>query len=160
MKTHPIQDKVRQSSKAEREQIPLEVAELQALCRELTLEYRVMLLLDVPNGLRRGEILALQWCDFDFTKKTVAIRKSIWKQHLGPVKTKESERVMPLDDAMIADLLAWRAQTPYAKDNDWVFASRRMRGTQPLWPEAIMRGHIRPAGKRAGITKHLSCHTF
>ena len=83
MKTHPIQGKVRRSSKAEREQIPLEVAELQALCRELTLEYRLMLLLDVPNGLRRGETFALQWCDFDFVQKTVAIRKSIWKQILG-----------------------------------------------------------------------------
>jgi integrase len=160
MKNHPIQGKVRQSSKAEREQIPLEVAELRALCLQLSLEHRVMLLLDVPNGLRRGEILALQWWDFEFAKKTVNIRKSIWKQHLGPVKTKESERVMPLDDAMIADLLTWRAQTPYAKDGDWVFASRRMLGKQPLWPEAIMRGHIRPAAKRAGITKHISWHTF
>ncbi len=47
-------------------------------------------------------------------KKTISIYKSIWHQHLGPVKTKESERVMPLDDAMIADLLAWRSQTNYA----------------------------------------------
>jgi len=91
---------------------------------------------------------------------TVTIRKSIWKQRVGPVKTKESERVMPLDDTMTADLLAWRAETPYAKDSDWVFASRRMRGRQPLWPGSVMKNHIRPAAKRAGITKHISWHTF
>jgi len=160
MKTHPIQGKVRQSAKPEREQIPLEIQELQALFALLPLEYRVLLLLDVPNGLRCGELFALQWSDFEFTKKTVAIHKSIWKQHVGPVKTKESERIMPLDEAMIADLLAWRSQTPYANSKDWVFASRRMRGKQPLWPEAVMRNHIRPAAEQAGIKKHISWHTF
>ena len=67
---------------------------------------------------------------------------------------------MPLDDAMIADLLAWRRQIPYARDNDWVFASRRKRGKQPLWPEAVLRGHLRPAAIRAGTRKHISWHTF
>src|SRR4029077_11259984 len=37
----------------------------------------------------RGYI-ATQWCDIDFGKKTLNIRKSIWQQHLGPVKTEES----------------------------------------------------------------------
>jgi integrase len=67
---------------------------------------------------------------------------------------------MPLDDEMIADLLAWRRQTKYAKDNDWVFASSRMKGTQPLWPEGVMKNHIRPAAERTGITKHVTWHTF
>ena len=160
MKVHPIQRKVRQSAKPEREQTPLEIEELQALVAELNLERKVLLLLDVPNGLHCGELFVLQWGDFNFTKKEVAIKKSIWKQHVGPVKTKESERIMPLDDSMIADLVAWRRETPYAKDSDWVFASRRKRGKQPLWPESVMRNHIRPAAERAGITKHISWHTF
>ena len=79
----------------------------------------------------------------------MAIRKSVWHQHVGPVKTRESERVMPLADEMIADLLAWRAETMYARDNDWVFASSRMKGRQPLWPESVMKNHFRPAAKLA-----------
>jgi hypothetical protein len=55
--------------------------------------------------MRRGEVLATKWCDIDFDKNTLNIRKSIWQQHVGPVKTGESEKVMPLDDEMIADLL-------------------------------------------------------
>jgi integrase len=160
MKIHPIQRKVRQSAKPEREQVPLEVEELQAFFKQLDLELRVLILLDVPNGLRCGELFALQWNDFNLAKKTVFIRKSIWKQHVGPVKTKESERVMPLDDAMVADLLAWRRETPYAQGEDWVFALRRKRGKQPLWPEAVLRNHLRPAAIKAGITKHISWHTF
>ena len=84
MKTHPIKGKVRQSAKTTRLQVPLEVAELRALYAELELIYRVMLLLDVPSGMRCGELLAMQWTDFDFTKKTMSIYKSIWHQHVGP----------------------------------------------------------------------------
>jgi hypothetical protein len=112
------------------------------------------------NGMRRGELLALQWMDFDFRKKTMSIHKAIWHQQVGPVKTMESERIMPLDDEMVADLLAWRKQTTYAKDTDWVFASSRMKGRQPLWPEGVMKNHVRPAAKRAGITKHITWHSF
>jgi integrase len=87
-------------------------------------------------------------------------RKSIWQQHLGPVKTEESEKLMPLDEEMVADLERWRQETPYAQDSDWIFASPRMHGRQPLWPEALMRNYIVSAAARAGITKHINWHVF
>jgi integrase len=110
--------------------------------------------------MRRDEVLATQWCDIDFEKKTLNIRKSIWQQHLGPVKTEESEKGMPLDDQMITDLLRWRSKTLYAGEQDWIFANERMKGRQPLWPEAIERNYIRPAAERAKITKRISWHVF
>lgn len=160
MKVHPIQGKVRQSAKPEIKQVPLTVEELQALYAELPLMYRVLLLLLIGLGGRRGEELALKWSVFDFDAKTVSIEKSIWHQVLGPVKTDESESVMPLDDGMIVELLAWRAETMYAKDDDFVFASPVMKGKQPYWPEGMMKNHIRPAAVRAGITKRISWHGF
>jgi integrase len=159
MKTNPIRA-VRQSAKRERIPVPLTAEELQALFVELGLRERTLVLLDVPTGMRRGELLAPRWLDIDFQKRTLNIRKSIWQQHLGPVKTEESEKTMPLDQEMIADLLRWRAETPYAQDDDWIFASPRMGGRQPLWPEAIMRNYIVPAARRAGITKHINWHVF
>jgi integrase len=138
----------------------LSAEEVQVLFGELALRERLLVLLDVPTGMRVSELLALQWSDIDFQEKTVNIRRSVWHQHVGPVKTEESERIMPLDDAMIADLLQWRAETPYASDNGWIFASERMRGRQPLWPENLMKNHIRKAAKRAGIEKHISWHVF
>jgi integrase len=35
-----------------------------------------------------------------------------------------------------------------------------MKGKQPLWPEGVMKNHIQPAAKRAGIIKHVTWHTF
>jgi hypothetical protein len=37
------------------------------------------------------------------------------------IKTEESEKVMPLGDEMITDLLRWRGETRYAKEGDWDF---------------------------------------
>src|SRR5260370_2031802 len=159
MTTNPIRA-VRQSAKRERVVVPLAAEEVQKLFSHLGPRERTLVLLDVPTGMRRGEVLATQWCDIDFDKRTLNIRKSIWQQHLGPVKTEESEKVMPLDDEMITDLLRWRSETPYAGDQDWIFASGRMKGRQPLWPEAIERNYIRPAAERAKITKHISWHLF
>jgi integrase len=122
MKTNPIRA-VRQSAKRERVPVPLTAEELQKLFPELELRERTLVLLDVQTGMRRGEVLALRWNDIDFQKKTLNIRKSIYHQHLGPVKTEESEKTMPLDEEMIIDLLRWRAETAYAKDEDWIFAS-------------------------------------
>ena len=159
IKRNPIRA-VRQSAKREHIPTPLTALELRALFAELGLRDRTLVSLDVPTGMRRGELLALQWRDIDFQKWTLNIRKSIWQQHLGPVKTEESEKTMPLDEEMIADLLRWRAETLYAQDSDWIFASPRMLGRQPLWPEAIMRNYIAPAARRAGILKHLNWHAF
>jgi integrase len=89
-----------------------------ALYAEFGLMYRVMVLLDLLIGMRCGELLVLQWRDFDFAKKTVKIHKAICHQHVGPVETRESERVVPLDDDMIAGPLACRTQSKYAKDTD------------------------------------------
>jgi integrase len=140
--------------------VPLTGEDLQKLFAELGPRERTLVLLDVPTGMRRGEVLATQWCDIDFSKKTLNIRRSIWHQYVGPVKTEESEKVMPLGEEMITDLLRWRKETPYAGGQDWIFASASMKGRQPLWPEGIMENYIRPAALRAGISKHINWHVF
>jgi integrase len=149
----------RQSAKGKRTKIPLTVEEIHALMLRLDPIDRLLVLLDVPTGLRVSELLALRWRDLDLEEKVIKLKNGIWHQRLGEVKTPLSESQMPLDDEMINDLLRWRQLTPYAGDDDWIFASPRMEGRQPYWPDALMK-HIRKAAKEAGITKHLSWHVF
>jgi integrase len=57
--------------------------------------------------------------------------RSIVKQHIGDVKTEASKKQIPLDSDLVAELLAWRKETPYAGDGDYVFARLKMKGKQP-----------------------------
>jgi integrase len=68
---------VRQS--AERLRIPavLEPAEIQSLLSHLEAPYRLMVLLAVTTGLRRSELFALKWRDFNFPSRTLQIKRSI-----------------------------------------------------------------------------------
>jgi len=97
---NPVED-VRQSARRERMPEALTADELYRLMLELKPIHRLMLLLMVPTGTRRGEVLAIQWKDINWFAKTMFIYKTIWRQHLGPVKTVGSEGLIPLDDVML-----------------------------------------------------------
>jgi len=40
-------------------------------------------------------------------------------------------------------------------ESDWVFANPTMKGKQPYWPDNLMKRHIKPAAKAAGIHKNI-----
>jgi site-specific recombinase XerD len=55
----------------------------------------------------------------------------------------------------------WRRESPYRKDEDFLFPSERLNGDKPLTPDMVLKKIIRPALKRAGITgKTIGWHTF
>ena len=72
------------------------------------------ILLDVYTGLRRSELLGIQWTDINWEKKTIQINKGFTMQadrktgtvehDFGPPKTVESEREVPINDEVIAEL--------------------------------------------------------
>jgi integrase len=110
-----------------------------------------MVLLDFGTGLRRGELSGVRWEDICFEDKVLTPKRSIVKQRIGKVKTEASKKSIPLDDVLIEELLAWRRETPYAQDGDYVFASAKMRGKQPYWMSRIMQHHIKPVAAKTGI---------
>jgi len=79
----------------------------------LGLRERAMVFLDMPAGLRRGELAGLEWEDFDFSKLHVSVTRSLVDQHVGPVKTEASKKLMPMDEYVARDLLAWYEVTPH-----------------------------------------------
>ena len=119
-----------------------------------------LVLLDAGTGLRVGELLGLKWRDVDFENLELHVRRSVVHQVIGRCKTEASAKPVPLDSFMAHDLLSWRRATPYNRMEDWVFASVTMKGTQPYWPENLMRRYVWPAAKRAKITKRIGWHTF
>ena len=75
-------------------------------------EYGLMIYLLYYLGVRRGEMLGLQWGDFDFNKKVVHIQRDIdfnatgtsSKAVIGDLKTQRADRLVPLPDALISIL--------------------------------------------------------
>jgi integrase len=152
---------------AKRERIPdiLEVEEMHLLLGALGIREKAMVFLDMPSGLRRGELAGLKWEDFDFKNLHVSVTRSLVDQHVGPVKTEESRKLMPIDEYVAHDLLAWHEVTPYKQPSDYVWttdANRAgaKRGKQPVWLSAVMRDYIQPAARKLGINKKMSWHTF
>ena len=62
--------------------------------------------------------------------------------------------------ALANALLEWSGQTPYRRPEDWVFASPKMNGKQPYWPETMLKCYVQPIAKHLGITKKIGWHTF
>ena len=151
---------VRQSAK--RQKIPecLETEELRALLSQLDRCFRLMVFLDATTGLRRSELLALKWDDFDFARQQIHVRCSIYLNVVGKCKTEASRQPVPLDPVLATDLRTWRQVSRYAQPDDWVFASPRTQGRRPYRPDSLLSHVIRPAAARAGIQKHIGWHTF
>ena len=156
---------VRVSAKRERTPDILEIQEMQLLLSALGVRERAMLFLDMPSGLRRGELAGLKWEDFDFKKLHVSVTRSLVDQHVGPVKTETSRKLMPIDEFVARELLAWHDVTPYKKPSNYVWATDAnragaKRGKQPVWLSTVMRDYIQPMARKLGIQKKVSWHTF
>jgi integrase len=157
---NPITE-VRTSAKRQRIPDYLDMGEIGRLLAELGLCDRAAVMLVGSTGLRRSEMFARRWRDFDFARFQANVRDAIVRNHIGDCKTETSKKPVPLHPLVIAELQAWRAVSPYPGDDDFVFASVRNQGLTPLAPDMVLNKHIRPALQRAGIVgKVIGWHSF
>jgi len=119
-----------------------------------------MVLLDASTGLRRGELMALRWQDVDFEALVIKVTRSIWRNVVGPTKTKASRKPVPLHPIVAEELKMWKAESIYSSDTDFVFASIQKNGAQPLQPDMILKRHIRPILSELGVKKRIGWHSF
>jgi integrase len=151
---------VRQSAKRESVPDALTPEELAALLSKLPEPLRAAAELDAFTGLRRGELIGLRWEDVDFENLSIHVRRSVVMMVQGNTKTEASAKDVPLDAALAESLLKLRLSSSYNRAQDWVFASPRMKGKQPYWPDALWKRYGRPAATKAGISKCVGFHTF
>ena len=151
---------VRQSAKRRGVPEVLSIAEIQLLLNVLGPRERTLVLLDVGTGLRMSELFALKWKDVDFSSQQISVVRSIVMQVTGPCKTEASQKPIPLDPYLAEALKTWRLHTPYARAEDWIFASPAAGGRRPYWGQSIMRNNIRPAARKLKITKRIGWHLF
>ena len=101
--------------------------------KEIPEQLRVLFNLAIFSGLRKGEILALQWSDIDFESDQIHVTKSVSVVNGQPIckapKTKNSIRSVTIPSFLTARLRALKvAQTRYRlsvgdywQGDNWVF---------------------------------------
>ena len=154
--TNPI-DLVRQG--ARRREIPrvLTPDEFSALLSNLKEPYRTMVLVAGCLGLRASEVVGLQWQDIDWDSLTVRIRHGVVHGREGDAKTEASEKPIPLDPDLAAEILRYKNGTIYTQPTDYVFAGD---SGKPRWQETILADHIKPAATAAKIQGKVGWHTL
>jgi integrase len=109
-------------------------------------------LLAASTGMRRGELLGLQWPDVDLSRARVAVRRSLvtvgHQVVVSEPKTAKGRRSVALDPTTVAALKAWRkvqtaerlAWGPAWTDSALVFTREDGR---PLHPREVTRAFTR-----------------
>ena len=117
--------------------------------------------LELTTGLRRGELLALQWTDLDVESKTLSITKQVNRINgelvVSPPKTRNSVRTLALPQQAVDLLIAEHKKHPR---NPYLFPSPKT-GTM-YDPDAFRRTHdkILKAIGAEPIRFHDLRHTF
>ena len=112
--------------------------------------------LELSSGLRRGELLALQWEDLNVKERILTVNKQVTRMEgeldVTEPKTKNSVRKVALSQQAVELLIQEHEQHP---DNPILFPSPRTGG---YWsPDAVSRIN-RKLLKNAGIEEHVRFH--
>lgn len=133
------------------EAITITPAEAWAIWSQLPEPQATLVLLCAATGLRISEALALTWEDVDFTAQIIHVRRTWTGGKIGCPKSPASQAAVPCGPILATYLTAWRTETPYAAAADWVFASFRMKGKQPLTGNMLVEDYLRPTAVAVGV---------
>lgn len=139
----------------------VEIAQLMELLQNELPHWRLMFTLALAAGLRRGELLGLEWKCVDFTNGQIEIRTTIVLTREGPLvkgtKTKTGRRIVTLPKSMMAELSIYHEQWIKDKEdsNDgWIEVTRE-------WVFCNSSGgHLYPSSPTNRWSKFIKKHDF
>jgi integrase len=88
--------------------------------------FRTMFQILAMTGVRAGELLGLQVEDVDFERRLLFIRRSVNRGHVQSVKSKASQKPLPLPDALCR-VLKEHLRTWRENPGRWLFVNNRNR---------------------------------
>jgi integrase len=132
--------------RAGRERLVLNPAQAASIVAVLDLRERVIVRLATWEGMRPGEILALQFGDLD--GDCLWVRRRVYKGDLDVPKTKRSSRQVALTTATRGLLKEWRLRYLESGPDAWLFPSEN---GLPFRRDHIWRRYMLPKLKPAGL---------
>ncbi len=109
------------------------------------------------TGIRPGEMVALEWSDCDFEKRTLSISKNRQRGKDGKPKTESSNRVVDLIEPAIEAL---KAQFELTHDKEKIFVNS---SKKPFYAHDIVAHNLQLILKNAGVEErplYNLRHTF
>jgi integrase len=124
--------------------------EIKTLIPHLVGRWRPLLLTAIFTGLRSSELRGLRWTDVDLKAGEIHVRQRADRFNaIGPPKSEDGERTVPIDPKMVAILREWKLACPIG-ELGLVFPS----GTGAVESHAnIVHRGLQPAMIAAGLTK-------
>ena len=117
--------------------------------------YYEVFLLDLATGLRRGELMALQWDDLNFKTGVLNVNEQVYdvrgQLQISTPKTKNSVRKIVLPPAVVAVLREYKKTV----DSRWMFPSP-VKEDCPIIP-GVVRRRLQLILEHAGC-KHVRFH--
>ena len=123
-------------------------------------------LTSILTGLRRGELLALQWDDIDLEGKTITVRRTLTRGGSNPIfsptKTRSGHRVVEISDALVSVLKDHRRQQkehrlalgPIWQENNLIWPNERGQAMTP----SVLHRHFKKLLEAAKLPKSTRFH--
>lgn len=169
----------KQSPRPARALTVTEQKRLETAARESERLLMFAVILDMYTGLRKGELLALQWKDVDFKKGCISVSKQLTRHHskydsshpsildIAPPKTEASIRNVYIFDALKTELqaykekaISWKEEHGYQhSEDDFLFFSRK---NTPIEPRRFYQYYreLLDVADIEDATFHTLRHTF
>jgi integrase len=102
------------------------------------------------SGLRRGELFALRWRDFDEQSQCLLVREAVYEGKFSTPKTAAGVRQIPLSEAAIKLIADWRGRVERREPEALMFSTW---SGKPISPNNVVRRWIAPACEALGIKR-------
>ena len=134
----------------------LSEVEQRALVKAAKPAYKMLFRLALHSGLRKGELLGLQWDSVDLESGTIYVREQFSHGAVTTPKTEAGRRYVPIDADTVEQLKRWRAVARQPVDDlDLVFPTST--GHYQSASNVNSRG-FKPALNRAGLPSSIRFH--
>jgi integrase len=136
----------------------MSTAELNTLLALIPERHRLFFRFLAATGLRISEAIGLQWrhLQLDGSTPHVKVRRAIVKGSIGPPKTKQGRRDVPLDHVLVSALRDHRRDSEWNGADDPAFAAGN---GKPLSPGNLYHRVLKPAREEACLT-WVGFHAF
>ncbi|WP_164219295.1 site-specific integrase, partial [Virgibacillus sp. YIM 98842] len=147
---------------------------MKVMYEKVDIVWRMYFITAAISGMRRGEVIALQWPDIHFDEGYIELSRSIpffedGKPHVKSTKTDEDKRIIPMPGWYMEEMKAFKEWWDKEKEligDEWIdeydqYIFHSGRG-KPYIPEAAtaMWGKIRERHKLKNIRLHDLRHTM